>query len=79
MNVDIKTEKKIEDFIRKHKFIYFSEVRALQKKKKGINLIPKVNFDSLQFILKKLEKENKIVIKYLGTMKTITWVEKCQQ
>lgn len=55
--------------------VYYSEVRALEKKKKGKPLLPKVNFESLNTVLSDLEKENKIIIGYFGSVKTITWIK----
>ena len=75
MRISDRTRDKICKFIKKNKVVYFSEVRALQKKKKGELLMPKVNFTSLMTILKELEKEGKIRIEKIGNMKFIRWCE----
>ena len=73
--ISYRTREKVENFIKKNKVVYFSEVRALQKKKKDQQLIPKVTFTSLVQILSDLEKENTIAIQKIGSVKIITWVK----
>lgn len=76
MRISERTREKVERFIKNNKLVYFSEVRALQKKKGKNILIPKVTFTSLVTILDDLQKDGKISIQKIGNVKIITWIER---